>query len=95
MYTVPLKDIEYIGYFGAKGNSEEIKSAYSRIAKQRGRVPVFLFNAELFDFNTRAAASDVVSGGWCIASQRAMALHFPIIKMLFFHTKTMSAPRII
>lgn len=63
IYSFPLDDIEYIGYFyGNKGN-EDVKSAKKRITKERGRTPDFLFNAELFDFKSRAAASDVVSQG--------------------------------
>lgn len=63
MYSVPLCDIEHIGYFYASGANEEIKSAMKRIKKLRGRAPDFLIIAELFDFNTRKPASDVVSGG--------------------------------
>ena len=63
MYTVPISDIEYIGYFYAASGNESIKPAYERITKIRGRKPDFLMNAELFDFSTREAASDVVSGG--------------------------------
>lgn len=63
IYTIPYSDIEYIGYFYAEKGNETVKTAYKRISKERGRTPDFLFNAELFDFKTRAAASDVVSGG--------------------------------
>lgn len=87
MYSVPLKDLEYIGYFGAKGNNEEIKNAYSRIAKQRGRAPDFLFNAELFDFKTRAAASDVVSGGVVHRLTEGYGIAFPDNKSAVFSYK--------
>ncbi len=87
MYTVPMKDIEYIGYFGAKGNSEEIKSARSRIAKLRERAPDFLFNAELFDFNTRKAASDVVSGGVVHRLTEGYGIAFPDNKSAVFSYK--------
>jgi len=63
IYSFPISDIEYIGYFYGSGGNEDVKSAKKRITKERGRAPDFLFNAELFDFKTRAAASDVVSGG--------------------------------
>lgn len=63
IYSLPISDIEYIGYFYGKNGNEEVKSAKKRIEKERGRAPDFLFNAELFDFRTRAAASDVVEGG--------------------------------
>ncbi len=87
MYTVPMKDIEHIGYFGAKGNSEEIKSACSRIAKLRGRAPDFLFNAELFDFDTRKAASDVVSGGVVHRLTEGYGIAFPDNKSAVFSYK--------
>lgn len=63
IYSFPLSDIEYIGYFYGKNGNEDVKSAKKRIEKERGRAPDFLFNAELFDFKTRAAASDVVENG--------------------------------
>lgn len=77
MYSVPLNDIEYIGYFAAKSGSEEVKSARERIAKLRGRAPDFLFNAELFDFKTRKAASDVVSGGVVHRLTEGYGIAFP------------------
>ncbi len=63
IYALPLKDIEYIGYFGAKNGNETVKTAYPRIKALRNKAPDFLINAELFDFTTRKAASDVVSNG--------------------------------
>lgn len=63
IYSIPIADIEYIGYFEGKNKTEKVKSAYARLKKERGRAPDFLFNAELFDFDTRAAASDVVAKG--------------------------------
>ncbi len=63
IYGIPLEDIEYIGYFGAKNANETVKTAYPRIKALRNKAPDFLMNAELFDFTTRKAASDVVSAG--------------------------------
>ena len=63
IYSVPIADIEYVGYFLGNNKSETVKQAYPRLTKLRGRAPDFLFNAELFDFITRRAASDVVRGG--------------------------------
>ena len=77
LYTVPLSDIGYIGYFYAKNGKEEIKSARTRITKERGRAPDFLMNAELFDFNTRKAASDVVSNGVIHRLTEGYGLAFP------------------
>ncbi|MBQ8004198.1 MAG: phosphodiester glycosidase family protein [Oscillospiraceae bacterium] len=63
IYSVPMDEIEYIGYFYGTGGNEEIKRAKARLSGQRGRAPDFLMNAELFNFSSRAAASDVVDGG--------------------------------
>lgn len=62
-YSIPMTDIEYIGYFYGKNGKETVQSAYTRLKKLRGRAPDFLFNAELFNFKDRKAASDVVCGG--------------------------------
>lgn len=77
LYTVPMSDIEHIGYFYGKNGNEEIKSAMSRIKKERGRAPDFLMNAELFDFSTRKAASDVVSNGVVHRLTEGYGLAFP------------------
>lgn len=77
MYSVPLRDIEYIGYFYGKDGNEEIKNAGARIGKLRSRAPDFLMNAELFDFNTRAAASDVVSDGKVHRLTEGYGIAFP------------------
>lgn len=87
IYTVPLGDIEYIGYFYGKNGNEEIKSAYKRISKQKGRVPDFLMNAELFDFKTRAPASDVVSGGIVYRLTEGYGFAFPENKTALFSYK--------
>lgn len=63
IYSIPMSDIEYIGYFYGSNGKEYVKSAYARLTKSRGRAPDFLFNAEYFDFGTRKPATDVVSGG--------------------------------
>ena len=77
IYSVPMTDIEYIGYFYASLGNEGIQSAYKRLAKIRGREPDFLLNAELFDFNTRQAASDVVSGGVIHRLTEGYGIAFP------------------
>ncbi len=87
MYSVPMDDIEYIGYFGADRNNEEIKSAKTRITRLRGRAPDFLFNAELFDFDTREAASDVVSGGKIQRLREGYGIAFPQNKKAVFSYK--------
>ena len=87
IYSVPLGDIEYIGYFYAKNGSEEIKSAKKRIEKLRGRAPDFLMNAELFDFNTRAPASDVVSSGVIMRLTESYGFAFPENKTAVFSYK--------
>lgn len=63
VYEIPAEDIEYIGYFYGKNGREDLKDAYVRIGTMRGRKPDFLINCELFDFSTRAPASDVVENG--------------------------------
>ncbi len=87
IYAIPLADIEYIGYFyGAKGN-EEIKSANKRISKELGRAPDFLMNAELFDFDTRKASSDVVSDGVNVRLTESYGIAFPDNKTAVFSYK--------
>ena len=64
IYKVLASEIEYIGYYyGANGGNEDLKKAYTRIGNSYGRKPDFLINCELFDFNTRKPASDVVDEG--------------------------------
>jgi len=87
LYSVPMVDIEYIGYFYAANGNEEIKNARARIAKLRGRTPDFLMNAELFDFDTRAAASDVVSGGAIHRLTESYGIAFPGNKTAVFSYK--------
>ena len=77
MYTVPQSDIEYIGYFYGKNGNENIKNAYSRMKTIRGREPDFFFNAELFDFRTRAAVSDVVEDGKIHKLTETYGIAFP------------------
>ncbi len=87
IYAIPLEDIEYIGYFyGDKGN-EEIKSANKRIKGLLGRAPDFLMNAELFDFDTRKAASDVVAGGVVHRLTETYGFAFPENKTAVFSYK--------
>lgn len=87
IYTVPLGDIEYIGYFGADKENEEIKSAKKRITSLRGRSPDFLMNAELFDFITRRAASDVVAAGKTVRLTEGYGFAFPENKTVVFSYK--------
>lgn len=77
IYSLPMSDIEYIGYFMGTKGKETVKSAYTRLTKSRGKAPDFLFNAELFDFNTRYAASDVVSGGTIHRLREGFGMAFP------------------
>lgn len=77
IYTVPQSDIEYIGYFYGKNGNESIKSAYTRMKTIRGREPDFFFNAELFDFATRKAVSDVVEDGKIHKLTEAYGIAFP------------------
>ena len=87
IYSIPLSDIEYIGYFYANGGKEEVKNARERITKSRGRMPDFLFNAELFDFKTRKAASDVVSEGSIHRLGEGYGYAFPENKKIVFAYK--------
>lgn len=87
IYTVPLDDIEYIGYFYGERGNEEIKSAKTRITALRGRSPDFLMNAELFDFITRRAASDVVAAGEVVRLTESYGFAFPENKTAVFSYK--------
>lgn len=75
--AIPLSDIEYIGYFYGLNGNESVSSAYIRLKTLKKRAPDFLFNAELFDFNTRKAASDVVSGGTIHRLKEGFGIAFP------------------
>lgn len=77
IHAIPMSDIEYIGYFYGKNGNESIKNAYARVKKERGRKPDFFMNAELFDFGTRKAASDVVSNGVAHRLTEGYGLAFP------------------
>ncbi len=87
IYTVPLCDIEYIGYFYGERGNEEIKNAKTRITALRGRSPDFLMNAELFDFTTRRAASDVVAAGEVVRLTEGYGIAFPENKTAVFSYK--------
>lgn len=93
IYSVPMKDIEYIGYFYGKNGNEEIKSARSRLAKIRGREPDFLMNAELFNFSNRAAASDVVCGGKVHRLTEGYGIAFPSNTSAVFSYKNNAGAR--
>ncbi len=87
IYSVPLSDIEYIGYFGGQNGRESLCSAYTRAKKERGRAADFFFNAELFDMKTRAAASDVVSKGKVHRLTEGYGMAFPKNKTAVFSYK--------
>lgn len=76
-YAIPQSEIEYIGYFYGTNGNENIKTAYSRITKLRGRAPDFFFNAELFNFKTRKPASDVVDNGEIHRLTEGFGIAFP------------------
>ena len=84
IYSIPMTDIEYVGYFLANSKAETVKQAYKRITKLRGSAPTFLFNAELFDFKTRAAVSDVVRGGVVDKLSENYGIAFPNNKSAVF-----------
>ncbi|MBR5543246.1 MAG: phosphodiester glycosidase family protein [Oscillospiraceae bacterium] len=87
IYSIPLSDIEYIGYFYGKNGREDVKSAKKRIEKLFGRAPDFLMNAELFDFKTRKAASDVVADGTIHRLTEGYGFAFPENKKPVFSYK--------
>ncbi len=87
LYSIPLSDIEYIGYFGAKGRNETVKNASKRIGKLRTRSADFLMNAELFEFGTRAAVSDVVEGGYIHKLGEGYGMAFPDNRTAVFSYK--------
>lgn len=87
IHEIPMSDIGYIGYFYGKNGNESIKTAYARVKKLRGRAPDFFFNAELFDFNTRKAASDVVCGGVVHRLTEGYGFAFPENKKAVFSYK--------
>lgn len=87
IHKIPMTDIEYIGYFYGKNGNESIKTAYARVKKERGRAPDFFINAELFDFSTRKAASDVVCGGKVHRLTEGYGIAFPDNKKAVFSYK--------
>lgn len=61
IYKMPAEEIERIGYFyGANNGNEDIRDAYKRLTGEMEREPALLSNAELFEFGSRTAVSDVV-----------------------------------
>ena len=87
IHEIPQTDIEYIGYFLGKNSNEHIKSAYTRIKALMGRAPDFFMNAELFEFGTRKAASDVVVGGQIHRLTEGYGLAFPENRTAVFSYK--------
>lgn len=93
VYRIPADDIEYIGYFYGTNGREDLKSAHTRLSTLRGRRPDFLVNCELFDFNTRAAASDVVAAGKIYRLTEGFGMAFPENKRAMFSYKnSVNAP---
>lgn len=87
IYEAPMVELEHIEYFyGNKGN-EHIKDAYQRVKDMLGREPDIFMNAELFDFSTRAAASDVVCDGVVHRLTEGYGLAFPENKSVVFSYK--------
>lgn len=87
IHEVPMSEIEYIGYFYGKNGIEDVKSAYSRLRKERGREPDILMNAEYFDFVSRRAASDVVENGTKHRLTEGYGIAFPENKTAVFSYK--------
>ncbi len=87
IYQIPMGDIEYIGYFLADKKKETVKAANARIGKLRGRVPDVIINAELFDFGSRAPASDVVENGAVHRLTEGYGIAFPNNKTAVFTYK--------
>lgn len=77
IHEIQIQNIEYIGCFYGAGGNEDIKKAYERISKLRGRAPDLFFNAELFEFATRKPASDIVVGGVVHRLTEGYGIAFP------------------
>ena len=84
IYSFPMENIERIEYIEGRCHKETAKAAYSRLKKERGREPDFLINAELFNFRTRAAASDVVADGEVHRLTENFGMAFPGKKSAVF-----------
>ncbi len=87
IYSFALSEIEYIGYFYGTNGNEDIRDAYTRISKERGKQPDFFMNAELFDFSSRKAASDVVANGKIHRLTEGYGIAFPENKTAVFSYK--------
>lgn len=87
MYDITMSDIEHIAYFYGTNGNEDIRNAYARVTKLRGRAPDLFFNAELFEFDTRRPASDVVSGGKAHRLTEGYGIAFPDNKKAVFSYK--------
>ena len=87
IYQFPMDDIEFIGYYLADKKKELVKAANTRIGKMRGRAPDFIFNAELFEFGSRAPASDVVDDGVVHRLTEGYGIAFPNNKSAVFTYK--------
>ena len=87
IHEIPLSDIDYIGYFYGSNGNENIKTAYSRIKKRRGKAPDFFMNAELFNFDNRKASSDVVCAGTIHRLTEGYGIAFPNNKTAVFSYK--------
>lgn len=88
IYRINANEIDYIGYFyGAHNGCEDLHSAHSRLTSERKAAPAFLTNCELFNIKTRAAASDVVSGGKIHRLTEGFGIAFPENKAALFTYK--------
>lgn len=88
IYKINQKtEIERIGYYYAKNGSEDVKSAKKNLKKLYGRDPDIVGNAELFNFTTRRAASDVVAGGEAHRLTEGYGFAFPENKKAVFSYK--------
>lgn len=63
IYKLTEAEIKSIHYVHAKNGNEIISRAYSRLRKEWGSTPGFLFNCELFNFGNRKPQSSVVEKG--------------------------------
>lgn len=88
IYKIPIKEkIERIGYYYGKNGIEDVKTARKSVAKLYGREPDIIMNAELYNFTTRCAASDVVANGVIHRLTEGFGYAFPENKTVVFSYK--------
>lgn len=84
IYEISKQNLERVKLvYGANGN-EDIKTAYKRVTKLYGIAPDLFLNAELFDFKTRKAASDIVVDGKVHRMKEGYGFAFPNNKDVVF-----------